>query len=234
MSKTASKPQVLRDAATVFESAPARLMADPTDIMDSGEALAKIMFPESDITEAHIEKAQNLISYFGSLAGVLNATAIELSDEGVDIQTFTMFQAVNATLQHVLKAEITQRPLITNMDALAEYLIANMAHHKQERFKVMFMDKHNHLIADQNLSLGTVDYVSITPREVVKRALDLHASAVILAHNHPSGNVNPSEADIEVTKKIVEACKGVDITVHDHCIVGHGGHIASMRSMDLM
>ncbi|MEM7618472.1 MAG: DNA repair protein RadC [Pseudomonadota bacterium] len=233
MSENDKSPH-LSEAAAVFASAPSQKMMEAHELIGAEAALAKIMFPQQVLTDKHMSKAENLITRFGSLAGVINASAVELNREGVDMATFYMFQAVNATMLHVLKAEIEKGPLIDSWDALTDYLTATMAHKTQEHFKILFLDRKNNLIADENQSLGTVDHVPVYPREVVKRALELNASAIILAHNHPSGNPQPSKEDIAMTKQIVDACETVGITVHDHTIVGHNGLFKSFKSLGLM
>ena len=221
------------EASAAFVSAPAYRQLDAHQHVDEATALARIMFSNQSVSHIEVGRASDIIKHFGSLAGVLNASAIDLDKQGIDIATFYMLQAVNASILHVLQAEIKKGPLISSWDAVTEYLTATMAHHKQERFKILYLDRKNRLIADENQSIGTVDHVPVYPREVAKRALELDASAIILAHNHPSGDPRPSSEDINMTAQIVEACEAIGVRVHDHAIVGHNGEVLSMRTEGL-
>ncbi len=118
------------------------------------------------------------------------------------------------------QAKVLNREVVSSWDALIDYCRTTMAHRSTEQFRVLFLDRKNVMIADEEQAPGTVDHVPVYPREVAKRALELSASAVILVHNHPSGDPTPSQPDIEMTRRVVEACQAIDVTVHDHVIIG--------------
>jgi DNA repair protein RadC len=126
--------------------------------------------------------------------------------------------------QRILKEEVKDKPVIQSWTALLDYCQLSMAHKKVEEFRVLFLNHKNALIADEVMQTGTVNHTPVYPREVVKRALELSASAMILLHNHPSGDSTPSKADIEMTKQIIEAAKAVEVKVHDHLIIAEKGH----------
>jgi DNA repair protein RadC len=128
---------------------------------------------------------------------------------------------------------VLKRPVLSSWNAILDYVRAAMAFSGTEQFRIIFLDKKNQLIADEVQQQGTVDHTPVYPREVVKRALELAASAIVLVHNHPSGDPTPSLADIEMTKRIVDAAQGLGLTVHDHVIVGRKGHF-SFRSNGLI
>ncbi len=129
--------------------------------------------------------------------------------------------------------ELRDRPVLSSWSAVLDYCRAAMAFAEKEQFRILFLDKRNHLIADEMQQEGTVDHTPVYPRELVKRALELSATAVILVHNHPSGDPTPSTADIEMTRQIVDIATPLGIAVHDHIIVGKDGH-ASLRGLKLM
>jgi DNA repair protein RadC len=126
-----------------------------------------------------------------------------------------------------------KKPMLASWSALIEYIRAAMAYETKEQFRILFLDRKNVLIADEVQQQGTVDHTPVYPREVVKRALELSASAIVLVHNHPSGDPTPSRADIEMTRQIVETCQKLNIVVHDHVIIGRDGH-ASLKGLKLM
>jgi len=132
-----------------------------------------------------------------------------------------------------VRAEGKQRQMLSSWSNVLEYCRAAMAFERQDHFRILFLDKGNHLIADEQHQTGTVDHTSVYPREVVKRALELSATAVILVHNHPSGDPTPSRADIDMTRAIVEVARPLGIAVHDHLIVGKDGH-ASLKALKLI
>jgi DNA repair protein RadC len=132
-----------------------------------------------------------------------------------------------------LRRQVLNRPALTSWSALLDYCTAAMACCETEQFRILFLDRKNNLIADEVQQQGTVDHAPVYVREVLKRALELSASAIILVHNHPSGDPTPSRADIEITRKIIEAADKLSIAVHDHLIIGRGGH-ASFRGLKLL
>jgi len=132
-----------------------------------------------------------------------------------------------------LKSELRNKQVLSSWSSVIQYCHAAMAHETREQFRILFLDKRNVLIADEVQGRGTVDHTPVYPREVVKRALELSATAMILVHNHPSGDPTPSRADIDMTKVIIDAAKALDITVHDHVIIGRDGHV-SLKGLKLI
>jgi DNA repair protein RadC len=178
--------------------------------------------------------AKQLIETFGSYAGVLRAEAKALETvPGVSANTATMLKAVGEAAVRLAQAEVIDRPVLANWDRLIAYLRAAMTHHDTERFRILFLDVKNRLIADEEQQRGTVNHTPVYPREVVKRALDLQASAIIMVHNHPSGSPEPSRADIEMTREVRDAAARLGIVLHDHVIVAKGGH-ASFKNLGLL
>ena len=133
----------------------------------------------------------------------------------------------------VAREPVRKRPVISSWTALLDYVRIALANEPREQFRVLFLDKKNQLIADETLHHGTVDHAPVYPREVMRRALELSASAIILVHNHPSGDPTPSKADVEMTRQIVEAGRALRIDIHDHLVVGHEG-VASFRALGLI
>ncbi|MFN7001071.1 RadC family protein [Elioraea tepidiphila] len=167
--------------------------------------------------------AKALINRFGSFAGVLAAPQQALLDtRGLGPHSVAALKLVQAAAIRMSRAEVMDRPVLNNWDRLIDYLHAVMAREKIEQFRVLFLDAKNRLIADEAQARGTVNHTPVYPREVVKRALELHATALILVHNHPSGDPTPSRADIEMTREIRQAAAVLSITLHDHLIVGNG------------
>ncbi len=178
--------------------------------------------------------AKALIARFGSFAEVIAAPPQRLAEvEGISETTITDFKVVEAAARRLARGEVKSRPLLSSWSAVLDYCRASMAFADREQFRVLFLDKRNQLIADEVQQIGTVDHTPVYPREVVKRALELSATAVILVHNHPSGDPTPSQADIRMTQQIVAVAKPLGIAVHDHIIVGKQGH-ASFKGMRLI
>jgi DNA repair protein RadC len=178
--------------------------------------------------------AKRLIQRFGSFADVINAEipALLAVPEMGESSVATL-KSVQAAVQRVLRAEVRQRPILSNWQAVLDYCRALLAHENVEEFHVLFLDRKNGLIADELQGRGTVDHTPVYVREVVKRALELGASALLLVHNHPSGDPSPSRADIEMTRELAKAAASLGISVHDHVVVGRNGH-ASLKGMGLM
>lgn len=170
--------------------------------------------------------AKTLIQAFGSLAAVLSAKPEELKKvEGVGDAAVASIKVAREAASRLLQMEVKEAPILQSWKALLDYCRATMAHDKQkEQFRIFFLDKKNKLIADELQQEGTVDHTPVYPREVVKRALDLGASSLILTHNHPSGDPTPSKADIEMTRQIIQALAAVNIMVHDHLIIAGKKH----------
>ncbi|MCW5697739.1 MAG: DNA repair protein RadC [Bauldia sp.] len=178
--------------------------------------------------------AKALLDRFGSFSEVLAAPPEQLAEvDGVAETTAFHLKTLQAAAQRYARDGVRDRPLLTSWDAVIGYCRAAMAFAGREEFRVLFLDKRNMLIADEVQQTGTVDHTPVYPREIMKRALEVSATALILVHNHPSGDPTPSRADIEMTRTIVDVAKPLGIVVHDHIIVGRKGH-ASFRSLQLL
>jgi DNA repair protein RadC len=178
--------------------------------------------------------AKALIRTFGGFAEVLAAPLERLTEvDGVGEATAIELKIVHAAGVKLAKQRVLRRPVISSWDDLLAYCRASMADEKIEQFRVLFLDKKNILIADEVQQRGTVDHTPVYPREVVKRALELSASAIILVHNHPSGDPTPSRADIDMTNQIIKAASPLGVRVHDHLVIGHRTE-ASFKSLGLI
>jgi DNA repair protein RadC len=178
--------------------------------------------------------AKALIARFGSFADVVSAEPVRLAEvKGVGESVVTELKLVQAAALRLMRGQIAGRTVLSSWSAILDYCRAGMAYAPREQFRVIFLDKKNQLIADEVQQEGTVDHTPVYPREVMKRALELAASAIILVHNHPSGDPTPSAADIDMTRRIVEAGEKLGIIIHDHIIVGRKGH-ASFRGLRLI
>ena len=178
--------------------------------------------------------AKALLARFGGLAGVLGAEREELRTvPGVGIGVALDLKLLHEAMVRTARGEIRKRTVITSWNALLAYARVTMAGAPREQIRVMFLDKKNQLIADEVMNEGTVDHAPVYPREVMRRALELSASAVILAHNHPSGDPTPSTADVEMTRQVIDAGRPLRITVHDHIVVGRDG-VASLKALGLI
>ncbi|MBC7280745.1 DNA repair protein RadC [Hoeflea sp.] len=178
--------------------------------------------------------AKALLARFGSLPEVLGAPTHLLTEvKGVGDSVATDLKLVAAIAHRMLKGDLKGRQVLASWSSVIEYCRAAMAFEAREQFRVLFLDKKNALIADEVQQTGTVDHTPVYPREVVKRALELSATAIILVHNHPSGDPTPSRADIEMTKLIIDTARPLGITVHDHIIIGKDGH-ASLKGLKLI
>jgi DNA repair protein RadC len=177
--------------------------------------------------------AKQLLARFGSLAGVLGATVEELKTvKGVGEALALDLKLVHELTLRTAREAVGKRPVISSWQALLAYVKAALAHEAREQFRVLFLDKKNQLIADEVMNHGTVDHAPVYPREVMRRALELSSSAIILVHNHPSGDPTPSSADIDMTRQVVDAGRALRITVHDHLVVGRDG-VASFKALGL-
>jgi DNA repair protein RadC len=171
--------------------------------------------------------ARALLDRFGDFASVLSAPDDKLREvAGVGTAVITELRVVEAAAHRLTRARVMQRHVISSWAALMDYCRATMAHGEIEQFRVFYLDRKNTLIADEEQGRGTVDHVPVYPREIVKRALHLNASALILAHNHPSGDPTPSTADIEMTAQVQRAADALGITVHDHVIIGRSAEVS--------
>jgi DNA repair protein RadC len=178
--------------------------------------------------------AKQLLARFGSFADVINAPDHRLKEiSGVGEAVITELRLIRAAALRLMKGEIASTPLLSSWNQVLDYLRVAQGFEQREQFRILFLDKKNRLIADEVQGLGTVDHTPVYIREVVKRALELSSTAIILVHNHPSGDPTPSRADIDMTRMIMEAGKPLGVAVHDHVIVGRGG-CASFRALRLI
>ncbi|WP_420568920.1 RadC family protein [Thalassovita sp.] len=178
--------------------------------------------------------ARALLEQFGDFNGVLSAPPARLAQvPGVGEAVICELKIVEAAAQRLSRARILRKQVISSWDALLDYCHTTMAHRETEQFRILFLDRKNVLIADEDQARGTVDHVPVYPREVVKRTLELNASALILVHNHPSGDPTPSDADISMTEQINAACQTMGITLHDHLIIGRSREL-SFRAQGLL
>lgn len=169
--------------------------------------------------------AKSLIAQFGSFANVLSARPEDLHKaKGLGEAGIAAIKIAEASAQHLSRERAMELPVIASWEQLIDYCRVRIGHLKNEELHLLFLDRKNRLIADECHQRGTVDHTPVYPREVIKRALELHASAIILVHNHPSGDATPSRGDIEMTRKIIEAAKAMDIAVHDHIIISQAGY----------
>lgn len=178
--------------------------------------------------------AKELIARFGSFSEVLNAPEERLAEvAGVGEAVIIELKLIHSAALRMMREEVMERPVLDSWSSVLSYCRAAMGFQSREQFRILFLDKRNRIIADEVQQEGTVDHTPVYVREIVKRALELSSTAIILVHNHPSGDPTPSRADIEMTRQIVEAAKNLGITVHDHIIVGKDGH-ASFRGLSLI
>lgn len=178
--------------------------------------------------------AKALINRFGSFANVLAAPQAELlATRGLGPHSVSAIKLVQAAALRMQRAELIGAPVLNSSQRLEAYLTSAMSRDRTEQFRVLFLDTRNRLIADEPQARGTVNHTPVYPREVVKRALELHATALILVHNHPSGDPAPSRADREMTREIGQAAAALGITLHDHIIVGNGTSYSFRRAGDL-
>ena len=174
--------------------------------------------------------AKALITRFGSLGNVLAAPPEALKEvEGVGESTVAVVKAAQAAALRLLREEVKDSPLLNNMERLTNYLTAVMARESVEQFRVLFLDTRNRLIADEAQARGTVNHTPVYPREVMRRCLELGATALILVHNHPSGDPTPSRADVEMTAEVKAAAGALGIVLHDHLIIGNGRQLSFRR-----
>jgi DNA repair protein RadC len=178
--------------------------------------------------------AKALLKRFGTLSEVLAAPPGRLKEmEGIGEAVVSELKLIKAFVERTAGEAVRKRPVLTSWSALLDYCRASMAFEEREQFRILFLDKKNALIADEVQGVGTVDHTPVYPREVIRRALELSATAIILVHNHPSGDPTPSRADVQMTETIVEVGKPLGIVVHDHLVIGREGH-ASFKGLGLI
>ena len=171
--------------------------------------------------------ARTLLKRFGSLAGVFNADSQGLAQHpGMGESSAAAIRIVALATRRLARTRATEAPVLASWQALLDYLTIDMAHLTVERVRVLYLDAKNRLIRDEHVADGSIDEAAIHPREVIRRALDIGATALIIVHNHPSGNPEPSRADIQITNRIAEAGRLLGIEVHDHVIIGREGHVS--------
>ncbi|MGR3616893.1 MAG: RadC family protein [Paracoccaceae bacterium] len=211
----------------------ARFMAGGAAALPDYELLELLLFrsiPRKDVKPV----ARALLDRFGDLNRVLAASVGQLKMvNGIGEAVITDLKLIEATAHRMARAKIMQRHVISSWDAVLDYCHTTMAHRETEQFRVLYLDPKNTLIADEEQARGTVDHVPVYPREVAKRALELNASALILVHNHPSGDPTPSQADIDMTEQINRACSALGLSLHDHLIIGKSTEL-SFRSEGLL
>ena len=211
----------------------ARFVNGGADAMPDYELLEMTLFaalPRRDTKPL----AKALLARFGSFAEVISAPRARLMEvKGVGEAVANHLKIVEAAAHRLARTKVMGRPALSSWSALLDYCTAAMARSQNEEFRVLFLDRKNNLIADEVQNRGTVDHTPVYPREIIKRALELTASAIILVHNHPSGDPTPSKADIAMTREIVTAAKTLSIAVHDHLVIGRSGH-ASFKSLGLL
>jgi len=203
------------------------------DALPDYELLEIVLFrsiPRRDVKPI----AKELIRRFGSFAETLAAPPARLLEvDGVGESVVQDLKVVEAAARRIAKGEVKKRPVLSSWTAVLDYCRTAMAFSEREQFRLLFLGKRNALIADEVQQSGTVDHTPVYPREVVKRALELSATALILVHNHPSGDPTPSSADVKMTREIMDVAKPLGIQVHDHIIVGREGH-ASLKGLRLI
>lgn len=204
-----------------------------TDALQDYELLELLLFmaiPRRDVKEL----AKTLLSTFGSLPELMSASHHALTQiDGISENVATAIKTVTAIAERMMKQEFMHKPILNNWTRLMDYCHMTMAHEKKEHFRILFMNKKNELIADEIQGSGTVDHTPAYPREIMKRSLELGATAIILMHNHPSGDPKPSQADIDMTNAIIAAAKPFEITIHDHIVIARNGY-TSFRNEGLI
>jgi DNA repair protein RadC len=210
----------------------ARFREAGADALADYELLELILFraiPRSDVKPL----AKKLIERFGSFAEALAAPPARLAEiDGMNEGAVTEFKIVEASVKRFTKIVARNRRSMSSWSEVIDYCRTAMAYEDREEFRILFLDKKNGLIADESQGHGTIDHTPVYPREVVKRALELAATAVVLVHNHPSGDPTPSGADVEMTRQVVDAARPLRVTVHDHLVVGRDG-VASLKALGL-
>ncbi len=233
-----------RAAAPVSKTAPSyladhrarlrdRFMQGGATAMPDYELLELVLFraiPRQDVKPL----ARRLIEVFGDFNRVISAPAARLVQiDGVGPAVVTELKIVEAAAQRMARSRVMNRPVLSGWQELLDYCHTAMAHREIEQFRVLYLDRKNVLIADEEQARGTVDHVPVYPREIIRRALELNASALILVHNHPSGDPTPSDSDISMTARVMQAADSMGITVHDHLIIGKSREL-SFRAQGLI
>jgi DNA repair protein RadC len=210
-----------------------RFHAAGPDALSDYELLEMVLFPALPRRDTK-PLAKSLLKTFGSFAEVIHAPAARLREiDGIGDASINQLKLIAAAASRIAKGELKQRTALSSWNDVIDYCRTSMAFADKEQFRLLFLDKRNRLIADEVQQTGTVDHTPVYPREVIKRALELSATALILVHNHPSGDPTPSQADIQMTQAIINIATPLGISVHDHIIVGKNGH-ASLKGLRLI
>ncbi len=251
MSKISNAPEFCEMPQWLFDLDDARPVQMPTrlpsflrnhkrDLRDRFALAGAVALQDSDLLELIISRAlpradvsplvERLLLTFGDYNSVISAPVARLLKvDGMDMEIAQDLKLIEASAHRLARARVMEQPVISSWDAVVDYCHTMLAHSEIEQFHVLYLDRKNRLLADEALARGTVDHVPVYPREVVKRALEVNASALILVHNHPSGDPTPSDADITMTNQIRDAAETMDIKLHDHLIVGKSTEL-SFRS----
>ncbi len=209
-----------------------RLIDAGSENLPDYELLEVILFvsnPRGDVKPV----AKDLLDRFGGFAAVMSADPAALAEAGLGIAGVAAIKSVREAALRLMRAELQERPVVNSWDKLIDYCSAQIAHGQVEEFHILFLDRKNVMIKHERQQRGTIDHTPVYPREVVKRALELGASALILVHNHPSGDPTPSKADIAVTQDIKKAAAPLGVVVHDHVIIARNRH-TSLRDLGLL
>ena len=220
---SSKQPSYIRDHRARLRE---RFMSGGAEALPDYELLELVLFraiPRQDVKPL----ARALLETFGDFNRVISAAPARLrAVKGVGDAVITELKIVEAAAHRLARAKVMRRPVLSSWDQLVDYCHTAMAHRATEQFRVLYLDRKNNLIADEAQGEGTVDHVPVYPREVVKRALELNASALILIHNHPSGDPTPSEADISMTGQVEDAARTLGIVLHDHIIIGQSTELS--------
>ena len=210
-----------------------KLISAGSDALHDYELLELYLFrsiPRRDVKPI----AKNLIAKFGDLGGVAAAPLEQLTQiKGISEKTASELKLIQALSERLAREQVIGKPVISSWSALVGYCRTALQFERTEQFRVLFLDRKNRLIADEILGRGTIDHAPVYPREVVKRALAHEASALILVHNHPSGDATPSQTDIEMTRTLAEVCQPFDIVLHDHLVIARES-TASFKTLGLL
>ena len=210
-----------------------RFLDNGPNALQDYELLELVLFlaiPQKDVKPL----AKDLIKRFGGLPEVMNAPIDELIKiDGIKEKTALALKSITALSNRAAKNELMNKPVLNSWTRLMDYCMSTMAHETKEHFRILFLNKKNEMIADEIQGSGTVDHTPAYPREIMKRALELGATALILMHNHPSGDSKPSEADVDMTRQIIRAAEPFNIAIHDHIIISKNGY-SSFKSLGLI
>ncbi len=210
-----------------------RLLAGDADALPDYELLELVLFGANARGDVK-PLAKKLLARFGSFSAVLTADPAQLAAvDGVGPVAIATLKTIQAAARRLAREQARSAPVLAGWQAVLDYCRIAMAHEPIEQVRLLFLDRKNHLIGDEVVQRGTIDHTPLYPREVVKRALEVGASALILVHNHPTGDPTPSKADIDMTRTLARAAEGVGISLHDHLVIGRQGH-SSFKALGLL